>query len=77
MGNLGGWDFRDGFKFQVSRDCLGREVSQNSEWESKDVEEAKTRQSELILDGSLSSVGLWMKGSRGLIDRGIGDVAER
>ena len=76
MGSLGSGDSRDGFEFEVSGDCLSCEVSQDAEWESKDVEEAETGQSELIIDGSFCSVGRWVGGSRGSVDRGVGDVIE-
>ena len=77
MGSLGSWDFWNGFEFEVSGDGLCCEVSQDAEWKSKDVEEAETRQSKLIIDGSFCSVGQRVGGSRDLIDRGVGDVVER
>ena len=76
MGSLGSCDSRNCFELEVSGDCFGCEVSQHTEWESKDVEEAETGQSELIIDGSFCSVGRWVGGSRGLVDRGVGDVIE-
>ena len=77
MGSLGSCNSRDGFEFEVSGNCLLCEVSQDAEWKSKDVEEAETGQIELIIDGSFCSVGRPVGGSRGLVDRGVGDVVER
>ena len=58
MGSFGFDGSGKGFKFEVSRDGLGGEVSQDFEGESEDIEEAETRLEKLIIDGSFGLVGL-------------------
>ena len=58
MGGFGLDGLWECFEFEVSRDGLGGEIAQNSERESKDIEEAEAGLEERLVDGSLGSVGL-------------------